>query len=138
MEDPEPVAENPVPEAAPADPEAPVEETKAKKKRKPKKRKPKGAQAAAKAGGLEDQTRFQDNSHIILLKNWEEKPGYKQTSPPTIPINDQFPNGGHAPGTEVPYENENAFRTTSAELRERERLMEYDYDVLRKAADVHR
>lgn len=128
------MAENPVPEAAPADPEVPVEEGKKKKKRKPKKRKGKGG--AVKVG---EQSRAQDNSHIVLLKNWEEKPGYYQTNPPTVPIDDQFPPGRKLnPGLTMEYVGDHGYRTTSAELRERERILEYDYEELRRAAEVHR
>jgi len=83
-------------------------------------------------------TRFQDNSVFRVLKNWEEKEGWKQTNPPTIPIEDQFPEKKYPIGECFPYTNLTTTKTTEEEKREIERLHYVDYNGLRKAAECHK
>ena len=64
---------------------------------------------------------------------------YKQTSPPTIPITKQFPDGKYPIGQIMDHpKDENRKRTTEAEYRERERLFTMDYEALRRSAEAHR
>lgn len=63
----------------------------------------------------------------------------EQTNPPTVPASLQFKKGSFLPGEILEHPNEfNRHRISSAELRDKERLFESDYDDLRKAALVHR
>lgn len=67
----------------------------------------------------------------------------EQTWPePTVPIMDLFPSGVFPVGQEVEYKDVanglNAYRSTSAELKEKERLESYMYEEVREAAEVHR
>lgn len=75
-----------------------------------------------------------------LIGDWkpESKYPYKQTSPPTITIAQQFPSGVHPEGEVCEYRDENRKRTTAAEYRDKERLLTYDYEALRKSAEAHR
>lgn len=77
------------------------------------------------------------------LGSWQPvAPGatWKQTSPPTIPIVQQYPDGKFPVGEIQEYTNTdyNRRRITDAEFREKERLFQSDYEVLRKAAECHR
>ena len=77
------------------------------------------------------------------IKRWgpypvPEKGGKRQTTPPTIPVLEQFPSGNVPKGEEVEYEGDNRYRTTSAELRELERLHNISYQEVRTAAECHR
>ena len=81
----------------------------AKKKKKKKKRKKKGG-----GGG-----------------------GGQQTAPPSLPVAGLFP-GGFPAGEIQQYGESNAWRTSSEELRERERLEADVYEEVREAAEVHR
>jgi len=47
----------------------------------------------------------QDNSALRLIKNWEDAP-YLQTTPPTIPLSKQFPNGNFPLGKIVEYQGQ--------------------------------
>eukprot|EP00180_Rhodochaete_pulchella_P000314 Plantae.Rhodophyta-Rhodochaete_pulchella.ctg1217.p1 GENE.Plantae.Rhodophyta-Rhodochaete_pulchella.ctg1217~~Plantae.Rhodophyta-Rhodochaete_pulchella.ctg1217.p1 ORF type:complete len:439 (+),score=76.37 Plantae.Rhodophyta-Rhodochaete_pulchella.ctg1217:17-1333(+) len=62
----------------------------------------------------------------------------KQTDPPTIPIAKWFPSGAFPEGEIQEYRDDNAFRTTSEEMRDRERLEADLYNTARHAAEVHR
>ncbi len=63
----------------------------------------------------------------------------QQTDPPTIPVPDLYPNGIFPEGEIVSYPQDyNTYRTTSEELRERERLEANVYNDVRRAAEVHR
>jgi len=64
--------------------------------------------------------------------------GKPQTTPPSIPVLEQFPSGELPHGSEVEYEGDNRYRTTSAELRELERLHNISYNEVRTAAECHR
>eukprot|EP00002_Diphylleia_rotans_P013874 TRINITY_DN26_c0_g1_i1.p1 TRINITY_DN26_c0_g1~~TRINITY_DN26_c0_g1_i1.p1 ORF type:complete len:491 (-),score=134.25 TRINITY_DN26_c0_g1_i1:236-1708(-) len=65
-------------------------------------------------------------------------PAMQQTNPPTIPITKLFPNGAFPKGEIQEYKEDNAWRTTSAEKRELERLENDLYEEARRAAEVHR
>lgn len=83
-------------------------------------------------------TRFQDNSHIVNLKNWADGPT-TQTSPPTIPIDDQFPaSQWEKVGHVQDYTKDQAWRTTSEECKKKDLLWNERLTSLRKAAEVHR
>ncbi len=81
--------------------------------------------------------RAQDNSVFRVLGSWQEGPT-NQTNPPTIRVDDQFPDKNYPMGVISEYKNDNSFRTSSAEMKQRERLMEDMVQDLRKAAECHR
>jgi len=81
--------------------------------------------------------RFQDNSSMRLIGNWAEGPT-KQTNPPTIRVDDQFPDKKFPVGEVSDYVLENSFRTSSAEMRQKDQLMEGALNDMRKAAECHR
>ncbi len=59
-------------------------------------------------------------------------PSIPQTDPPSIPIDDMWPNKQFPVGEEVPYHHDdNLWRTTSEELREAERLIKDNWTVRR-------
>lgn len=112
--------------------EAPAKKKKKRNRKKPNKETPVEAPVVATVN------RFQDNSHLVRVKDWSDNPNYQQTQPPSIPISHQYPSGVHPLGEISEYAGENAFRTTSEEKRELERLSTYDYEAMRKAAEAHR
>eukprot|EP01113_Clastostelium_recurvatum_P015794 TRINITY_DN1889_c0_g1_i1.p1 TRINITY_DN1889_c0_g1~~TRINITY_DN1889_c0_g1_i1.p1 ORF type:complete len:484 (-),score=114.44 TRINITY_DN1889_c0_g1_i1:16-1434(-) len=61
-----------------------------------------------------------------------------QTDPPTVPVRLIYRGGPYPQGEIQEYQAENSYRTTSAELRERERLDESLYQDVRRASEVHR
>ncbi|KAK5668759.1 Methionine aminopeptidase 2 [Batrachochytrium dendrobatidis] len=62
----------------------------------------------------------------------------KQTDPPTIPVSQMFPDHIYPEGEIQEYKDDNLWRTTSAEAREKDRLYEDMHNDLRRAAEVHR
>ncbi|EKX40550.1 hypothetical protein GUITHDRAFT_75382 [Guillardia theta CCMP2712] len=63
----------------------------------------------------------------------------EQTWPvPSVPIMDLFPNGNFPEGEIQEYQGLNAYRSTSAELKEQERLESHIYQEAREGAEVHR
>ena len=62
----------------------------------------------------------------------------QQTTPPSVPVRSLFPAGVFPEGETQPYRDDNTYRTTSAECRERERLEADMYNSVRQAAEVHR
>ena len=97
--------------ASAATPETGGDGEAAKKKKKKKNRKKKGA------GG----------------------PVKQQTDPPSIPVCELYPSGNFPEGEIMQYEQDyNLDRTTSEEMRERERLEQDVYKDVRQAAEVHR
>lgn len=69
----------------------------------------------------------------------------QQTSPPRVPLSKIFPAGIYPCGEEVPYEGENAYRTSSQEKRHLEILAAQEdpespenYNSIRKASEAHR
>jgi len=67
-----------------------------------------------------------------------EKGGTKQTTPPTVPVLEQFPSGELPLGEVCEYLDDNRYRTTSEEKRELERLYNVSYQEVRTAAQCHR
>ncbi|KAI8325388.1 peptidase M24A, methionine aminopeptidase [Martensiomyces pterosporus] len=61
-----------------------------------------------------------------------------QTSPPSIPVSQLFPNNSYAEGEICEYKDDNTYRTTSEEMRAKDRLCEQQVRDLRHAAEVHR
>ena len=98
--------------------------TKKKKKKSGAERKKKAAEAALATSSLDI--------------NAAVTPVVLQTNPPTIPVNDQFRNRAFPPGEICEYVGENAYRTSSAELRAREMLDVSTLQDMREAAEVHR
>jgi len=80
----------------------------------------------------------QDNSSLRRVKNWAAQTQWRQSPAFDIPVSEQFPDNQFPFGECVEYIGSNAFRTTSAEKRELERLASYDYEKIRKAGEVHR
>ncbi|KAI0562586.1 methionyl aminopeptidase [Gracilaria domingensis] len=103
------------------DGDAEVNEVKKKKRKKKKKKKKAGSAETEGQGGLDNKTA-----------------AMKQTDPPSIPVSSFYPNGGFPAGELHEYIDANSYRTTSAELRDRERIEEDLYDSVREAAEVHR
>eukprot|EP00850_Spirogloea_muscicola_P008231 SM000043S15859 [mRNA] locus=s43:493220:496498:- [translate_table: standard] len=62
----------------------------------------------------------------------------QQTDPPSVPISQLFPDGVYPPGEEQDYKDDNLWRLTSEEMRERERLSAPLLNDVRRAAEVHR
>ncbi|CAJ1433108.1 unnamed protein product [Effrenium voratum] len=79
----------------------------------------------------------QDNSFLRRVKNWGARQ-WRQSPQFDVPVSEQFPDSNFPQGECVEYVGNNAFRTTSAEKRELERLASYDYEKIRKAGEVHR
>ncbi|KAM0788400.1 hypothetical protein ACM66B_001538 [Microbotryomycetes sp. NB124-2] len=68
-----------------------------------------------------------------------------QTEPPTVPVSAFFKNGVYPVGECHDYIGDNAYRTTSEEMRAKDRQfleddceLVYNYNTARKAAEVHR
>jgi len=61
-----------------------------------------------------------------------------QTEPPTVPVRVLFPSGIYPEGETQQYRDDNAYRTTATECRERERLEADLYNNVRQSAEVHR
>lgn len=107
------------------------DEGKKKKRRKKKKKK--------KAGSTEEPT--ENDSQEAELKLSKELSGPKpkgQTDPPSIPLSKFFPKGHFPVGEVQEYRDHNAYRTTSAEMRHRERIEAELYEYVREASEVHR
>ncbi|KAJ5703745.1 hypothetical protein N7493_010883 [Penicillium malachiteum] len=69
----------------------------------------------------------------------KKKGGAKvQTSPPTVPVANLFPNGQYPEGEIVEYLNDNAYRTTSEEKRYLDRMNNDFLQEYRQGAEVHR
>lgn len=71
-------------------------------------------------------------------KSKKKGPPGPQTDPPTIPVHRYFPSGVFPEGEIQHYRDDNAYRTSSAELRERERLESDMVNTVRQASEVHR
>ena len=83
--------------------------------------------------------RAQDNSHLRLIGNWEEKPNYTQTNPPTKSIDEQYNCLDDYPvGTIMEYAPNNIWRSTSEEKKELERYFKYKIESMRKAGECHK
>ena len=90
-----------------------------------------------------DNTRFQDNSILRVLNNWEEAKDpstWKQTNYPTKSMDEQYSKPEELPiGKILEYEGvKGIFRSTSEKMKEKEKdLTEIIYNY-RKAAEAHR
>lgn len=62
----------------------------------------------------------------------------EQTDPPSVQISRYFPSGEFPVGEIQYYTDANSYRTSSAEMRERERIEEDLYTTVREASEVHR
>ena len=90
-----------------------------------------------KEKGIEiNNSRFQDNSELRLIGNWEEKP-WTQTNYPTKDIDELFPNKDWPVGIIEEYSNQ-IWRSNDKEKMELEKLREYDILSFRKGAECHR
>ena len=109
-----------------------------------------GDDGAEGAGGKKKKKKKKNNSQrkaaAAARAAAEGKPVGEQTSPPTVPVADLYPGGVFPPGEVQEYRkgahadnpHDNTWRTSSAELRERERLETDMYNEVRQAAEVHR
>lgn len=83
-------------------------------------------------------SRGQDNSHIINLGSWREE-AWKQTNPPCVPIDLQFPTKEWPVGEYQGYVNDQAYRNNTKEMLERDQiLLPEKLTCLRRSAEVHR
>mmetsp|Transcript_80085 Transcript_80085/g.185980 ORF Transcript_80085/g.185980 Transcript_80085/m.185980 type:complete len:600 (+) Transcript_80085:81-1880(+) len=80
----------------------------------------------------------QDNSIFRKLGDWQAVARSRQAPEMNIPVAEQYAEADYPRGEEQPYAGSNASRVTSAEKRALERLMQYDYDKIRLAAECHR
>eukprot|EP00923_Selenidium_pygospionis_P014121 GHVN01024316.1.p1 GENE.GHVN01024316.1~~GHVN01024316.1.p1 ORF type:complete len:464 (-),score=96.62 GHVN01024316.1:330-1721(-) len=112
--------------------------TAAKKKRKKKKKK-KSSSSSAVGGevGKVGLLPAQDNSKFRLLGSWPAVET-RQTSPPTVPIDELYPNETYPVGQISEYIGGNGYRYASEEMGEKEKLVEGDYQAVRRAAECHR
>ncbi len=84
-------------------------------------------------------SRAQDNSTLRLIGNWEEKPNYTQTNPPTKSIDEQYNCLDDYPvGIIMEYAPNNIWRSTSEEKKELERYYKYTIESMRKAGECHK
>lgn len=81
----------------------------------------------------------------VKKKKKKKKPKKKkveQSDPPRLGLSKLFPSGTYPEGELQPYKDDNAYRTTSEEARNIERLAMADpeetYNDIRRAAEVHR
>ncbi|KPV76503.1 uncharacterized protein RHOBADRAFT_52500 [Rhodotorula graminis WP1] len=78
-------------------------------------------------------------------KKKSKKAAVKQTDPPTVPVSRFFKDGNYPVGELHDYVGNNSWRTTSEEMRHKDRLMldepsdsAFNYNAVRRAAEVHR
>mmetsp|Transcript_55992 Transcript_55992/g.157778 ORF Transcript_55992/g.157778 Transcript_55992/m.157778 type:complete len:540 (-) Transcript_55992:39-1658(-) len=96
------------------------------------------AGAAGGGGGKTCTLPAQDNSTLRKLREWLAVENSRQCPEMTTPVVEQYPEGDYPTGQIQEYIGGNAYRTTSAEKRELERLNQYDYENIRRAAECHR
>mmetsp|Transcript_9200 Transcript_9200/g.14622 ORF Transcript_9200/g.14622 Transcript_9200/m.14622 type:complete len:521 (+) Transcript_9200:166-1728(+) len=106
-------------------------------KKKKKKKKAAGGGAAAGGGKLYSLP-AQDNSVLRKVRDWSAVEKSRQSPDVNIPVHEQYPEADYPIGEIQEYKGANAFRTTSAEKRELERLTAYDYEKIRRAGECHR
>mmetsp|Transcript_33269 Transcript_33269/g.60983 ORF Transcript_33269/g.60983 Transcript_33269/m.60983 type:complete len:499 (+) Transcript_33269:63-1559(+) len=80
----------------------------------------------------------QDNTCYRFVADWPANEQSRQSPEVNIPVGDQYPEADFPLGEVQEYTGNNAFRSTSAEKRELERLHAYDYEKIRRAAECHR
>jgi len=127
-------------------PESKSESQKKREKKKAAAARKKAAEADGSANGQQaagDASAHLWSTQIRGIQNWGPFPkaeagGIQQTWPPTVPVLAQFPSGQAPKGMEMEYGDSNRYRTTSAEMRERERLQNISYQEIRTAAECHR
>lgn len=100
---------------------------------KKKKKKKKGGGAGGTCSLAE-----QDNSAFRLIANWKAVPVSRQTPELSVPVHEQYPAADFPLGEVQEYVGDHAYRTSSAEKRELERLTTHDYERIRRAAECHR
>mmetsp|Transcript_33270 Transcript_33270/g.60987 ORF Transcript_33270/g.60987 Transcript_33270/m.60987 type:complete len:549 (+) Transcript_33270:92-1738(+) len=111
----------------------------AKKKKKKKKSGAGGGNGTPVPSGVKTfKVPAQDNSCYRLVADWPANDQSRQSPDMNIPVGDQYPAADFPLGEVKEYPGNNAFRTTSAEKRELERLHGYDYEKIRRAAECHR
>ncbi|KAJ3514020.1 hypothetical protein NLJ89_g2616 [Agrocybe chaxingu] len=75
-------------------------------------------------------------------KKKSKKKKAEQTDPPRVGLSKLFPSGVYPEGELQPYKDDNTYRTTSEELRYKEKIEMEDpektYNDIRRAAEVHR
>ncbi|OII71817.1 uncharacterized protein cubi_00625 [Cryptosporidium ubiquitum] len=81
---------------------------------------------------------MQDNSHLRKVCNWPAVESSKQTSPPTVPVNQIYPKYEFPEGEIIEYTGSNSYRISSEELKAKEKTHILDYSSLRRAGEVHR
>ncbi|KAJ8518985.1 hypothetical protein ON010_g18134 [Phytophthora cinnamomi] len=115
-------------EVAPAEGESAKSKKKKKKHKKKSKSKASGASAGSKPPPFRGVAGFTD-SYV----------GVGQTEPPSIPIEQLFPDGKFPEGEIQAHPGDfNTFRATSEEKRALDRAQEDLYQTVRHAAEVHR
>lgn len=82
-------------------------------------------------------TKVQDNSTFRIIGSWKENEEYKQTEWPTLQIDEQFLDNNYPVGQILEYQDQ-SWRTNSEEKRALERIMLFDIQKLRKAAEAQR
>lgn len=87
-------------------------------------------------------SRYQDNSQFRIVDSWKEADPekgiiYKQTNIPTLQMDEQFKDGIFPVGEIQEYKDQ-TWRTNNEEKRAMERILSYDIQKLRKAAECHR
>lgn len=109
-----------------------------KKKKKKKKNKNKKKATEDDLTGVELESRFQDNSEIRNLGNWQEGK-FLQTYPPSITITKQFPKGDFPAGEIMEHPGEhNMKRATDKEYQQKDLIHDGTLWKLRKSAEAHR
>jgi hypothetical protein len=112
----------------------------AKKKKKKKKKKKAAAPGAGEAGTGATAAAGGSAAAGTPTPAGSLQPGQSrpQTSPPSLPVRQLFPNGVFPPGQIMEYQNDSLKRISSEEKRALERLSQDVYNDIRKAAEVHR
>lgn len=82
-------------------------------------------------------SRLQDNTHLRNINDWKDLV-WKQTHPPIVDIELQYPEAKWPVGEIQDYTGENAWRTGSDDTQKRDIMIEDKLTCLRKAAEVHR
>lgn len=89
-------------------------------------------------------SRFQDNSHLRLINNWNEvnettSSSWKQTNYPTYSLDEQYSNNNELPiGSIIEYGEKGIWRSTSLEKKQLENDYTKQLINMRKSAECHR
>lgn len=108
----------------------------AKKKKRRKKKKKAGIEDSEAVNGHGSENPAASGKGSSSVPDKSSLP--VQTDPPSIPLSAFFPSGHYPLGEIQEYRDQNAYRTTSAELRDRERVETDLYESVREASEVHR